>query len=43
MQVNRFEDGELAKTQDIARGIYGNFEEMIGADFMKESVSFVGA
>ena len=43
MQVNRFEDGELSKTQDIARGIYGNFEEMIGADFMKESVSFVGA
>jgi TRAP-type C4-dicarboxylate transport system substrate-binding protein len=43
MQVNRFEDGELAKTQEIARGIYSGFEEMIGADFMKESVAFVGA
>ncbi len=41
MQVNRFEAGELEKVQEIARGIYPQFEEQIGADFMKTSTDFV--
>ena len=43
MQVNYFADGELAKVQKIARGIYGEFENQIGADFTKESIDFVNA
>ena len=41
MQVNVFADGELAKVQEIARGIYGDFQEQIGADFMQTSLDFV--
>ncbi len=41
MQVNQFADGELARVQEIARGIYPQFEESIGADFMKKSLEFV--
>lgn len=43
MQVNHFADGELEKVQKIARGIYGEFEDQIGADFTKESIDFVNA
>lgn len=41
MQVNRFADGELEKVQEIARGIYGEFEGQIGAEFMQTSLAFV--
>ena len=41
MQVNVFADGELTKVQEIARGIYGDFQEQIGADFMQTSLDFV--
>jgi TRAP-type transport system periplasmic protein len=41
MQVNRFEDGELASTQEIARGIYDEFADQIGQDFMQMSLEFV--
>ncbi len=41
MNVNRFADGELEKVQEIARGIYPQFEEKIGADFMQISLDFV--
>lgn len=41
MQVNSFADGELAKVQEIARGIYGDFKDQIGADFMQTSIDFV--
>lgn len=41
MQVNHFADGELARVQEIARGIYPQFEEQIGADFMQKSLNFV--
>lgn len=41
MQVNHFADGELARVQEIARGIYPQFEDKIGADFMKKSLEFV--
>ncbi|MFV0334808.1 MAG: DctP family TRAP transporter solute-binding subunit [Tropicimonas sp.] len=41
MQVNRFADGELEKVQEIARGIYPQFEEQIGSDFMQMSIAFV--
>jgi TRAP-type C4-dicarboxylate transport system substrate-binding protein len=40
MQVNRFADGELEKVQAIARGIYSQFEDQIGTDFMQTSMSF---
>ncbi|SLN26677.1 2,3-diketo-L-gulonate-binding periplasmic protein YiaO precursor [Aquimixticola soesokkakensis] len=40
MQVNRFAEGELAKVQEIARGIYPQFEDQIGADFMQMSIAF---
>lgn len=43
MQVNTFADGELEKVQEIARGIYGDFEDQIGADFTQESIDFVNA
>jgi TRAP-type transport system periplasmic protein len=43
MQVNDFADGELEKVQEIARGIYGEFEDKIGADFMQKSIDFVKA
>ena len=41
MQVNHFAEGELARVQEIARGIYPQFEEQIGADFMQKSLEFV--
>lgn len=41
MQVNQFADGELARVQEIARGIYPQFEEQIGAEFMQKSLDFV--
>ncbi|SFQ07103.1 DctP family TRAP transporter solute-binding subunit [Tranquillimonas alkanivorans] len=41
MQVNRFSDGELEKTQEVARGIYDQFREQIGSDFMDQSLEFV--
>ena len=41
MQVNRFEDGELEKVQEIARGIYPQFEDKIGSDFLQKSTDFV--
>jgi TRAP-type transport system periplasmic protein len=41
MQVNSFADGELAKVQEIARGIFGDFKDQIGADFMQKSIDFV--
>ncbi|WPY96540.1 DctP family TRAP transporter solute-binding subunit (plasmid) [Limimaricola variabilis] len=41
MQVNQFADGELARVQDIARGIYADYEDQIGAEFMAESLAFV--
>ncbi|MDO5643086.1 MAG: DctP family TRAP transporter solute-binding subunit [Paracoccus sp. (in: a-proteobacteria)] len=41
MQVNHFAEGELARVQEIARGIYPRFEEQIGADFMRKSLEFV--
>lgn len=40
MQVNRFEDGELEKVQEIARGIYPEFEKQISAEFMQKSLDF---
>lgn len=43
MQVNDFADGELEKVQEIARGIYDEFEDKIGADFMQKSIDFVKA
>ena len=41
MQVNHFADGELARVQEIARGIYPQFEAQIGAEFMQKSLDFV--
>ena len=41
MQVNKFADGELARVQEMARSIYPQFEEQIGADFMQKSLDFV--
>ena len=41
MQINRFEPGELEKTQELAHTIYPEFEEKIGADFMKTSMQFL--
>ncbi|WP_460275768.1 DctP family TRAP transporter solute-binding subunit [Celeribacter sp. ULVN23_4] len=41
MQVNRFADGELEKVQEIARGIYPQFADKIGAEFMQMSLDFV--
>lgn len=41
MQVNEFADGELARVQEIARAIYPQFEEQIGAEFMQKSLEFV--
>jgi tripartite ATP-independent transporter DctP family solute receptor len=41
MQVNRFEEGELEKVQETARGIYEQFSDKIGEDFMKMSLDFV--
>lgn len=41
MQVNELADGELAKIQTIARGIYPQFEAQITPDFMKQSLAFV--
>lgn len=41
MQVNRFEPGELEKTQEIARTVYPEFEGKIGAEFMKTSMDFL--
>jgi TRAP-type transport system periplasmic protein len=41
MQVHKLADGELAKIQTIARGIYPQFEEQITPEFMKTSLDFV--
>jgi tripartite ATP-independent transporter DctP family solute receptor len=41
MQVNRFAEGELERVQAIARGIYPQFEEQIGAEFVQKSLDFV--
>lgn len=41
MQANEFVEGELARVQEIARGIYPRFEEQIGAEFMTKSLEFV--
>lgn len=41
MQVNRFADGELERVQEIARGIYPEFEEQIGREFVQMSLEFV--
>ncbi|OAL59043.1 hypothetical protein A6R74_07620 [Halomonas sp. ALS9] len=41
MQVNVFAEGELEKVQEIARGVYGQFSENIGEDFMQKSLNFV--
>lgn len=41
MQVNRFADGELERVQEIARGIYPEFEEQIGSEFVQMSLDFV--
>lgn len=41
MQVNEFEDGELERVQQMARSIYPQFEDQIGADFMQRSIEFV--
>lgn len=41
MQVNQFADGELAKVQEIARSIYPQFQDQIGAEFMQKSLDFV--
>lgn len=41
MQVNRFEEGELQRTQEAARGIYDQFRDQIGSEFMDQSLDFV--
>jgi TRAP-type transport system periplasmic protein len=41
MQVNEFAAGELERVQEIARGIYPEFAELIGQEFMEKSVDFV--
>ncbi len=41
MQVNMLADGELERVQEIARGIYPQFNEQIGAEFMHKSLDFV--
>jgi tripartite ATP-independent transporter DctP family solute receptor len=41
MQVNRFEEGELQRTQEAARGIYDQFRDQIGSEFMDQSLEFV--
>lgn len=41
MQVNALADGELAKIQTVARGIYPQFEEQITPEFMQKSIDFV--
>lgn len=41
MQINSFSEGELDKVQGVARGVYGQFSESIGADFMQKSLNFV--
>lgn len=41
MRINNFADGELAKVQKIAQGIYPKFEAKIGTDFMKMSADFI--
>lgn len=41
MQVNHFAEGELERVQEVARGIYPDFEAKIGKDFMQMSMEFV--
>ncbi|MGM0982967.1 MAG: DctP family TRAP transporter solute-binding subunit [Pseudomonadota bacterium] len=41
MQVNSFEEGELEKVQKIARGVYDEFSDEIGEDFMQNSLDFI--
>ncbi|WP_198731820.1 DctP family TRAP transporter solute-binding subunit [Paracoccus tegillarcae] len=41
MQVNHFADGKLERVQEIARSIYPEFEDQIGAEFMQKSLDFV--
>jgi tripartite ATP-independent transporter DctP family solute receptor len=41
MQVNSFAEGELEKVQEIARGVYDQFSDEIGEDFMQKSLDFV--
>ena len=43
MKVNRFKDGELKRVQDVARGIYPQFRDKIGADFVQKSLDFVAS
>ncbi len=43
MQVNRFADGELEKVQTIARGIYPQFADTVGAEFMDMSIAFTSS
>ncbi len=41
MQVNSFAEGELERVQEIARGVYDQFSDEIGDDFMQKSLDFV--
>jgi tripartite ATP-independent transporter DctP family solute receptor len=41
MQVNQFAEGELERVQEIARGIYPDFEDEIGTEFVQMSLDFV--
>jgi tripartite ATP-independent transporter DctP family solute receptor len=41
MQVNQFAEGELGRVQEIARSIYPQFADQIGAEFMQTSLEFV--
>jgi TRAP-type transport system periplasmic protein len=41
MHVNHFAEGELERVQEIARGIYPQFEEQFGTEFMQKSLDFV--
>ena len=42
MKIVQFAEGEKARVQKIAGGIYPQFKEKIGGEFMAESLAFVG-
>ena len=42
MQINELAPGELLRLQAIAQGLYPEFEELAGAEFMAESLAFLG-
>ncbi|NYZ16095.1 DctP family TRAP transporter solute-binding subunit [Azospirillum sp. RWY-5-1] len=42
MAVNEFQTGELEKVQKTATGLYPQFAELVGKEFLSQTMSFVG-